>query len=276
VTLEAEKVTEGEKRIRFRIMRNGKPAFNLSGGECSLISFCYFIAKLDDIDTNGKKPIIWIDDPISSLDSNHIYFMYSLIVAKIAKTGNFEQLFVSTHNLDFLKYLRRLNSYQPDANNNPKAVTKQYFFIEREGKLSRIIKMPNYLAKNATEFNYLFAVIYKCSKCETVTDENYDMLYGFGNNARKFLELLLYFQYPDDSEELLPKLKRFFGTEEIPPILMDRMFNEDSHGSSPEKAFKVDIDPETIPVAKKVIEKLSEDKTQFNALLKSIGEPVAP
>ena len=83
VTLEAEEVMEGDKRIRFRIMRNGKPAFNLSQGERSLISFCYFMAKLDDIDTNGRKPLIWIDDPISSLDTNHIYFMYSLIVAKM-------------------------------------------------------------------------------------------------------------------------------------------------------------------------------------------------
>lgn len=273
VSLESEKVEEGEKRIRFRIVRNGKPAYNLSGGECSLISFCYFMAKLDDINSIGKKPIIWIDDPISSLDGNHIYFMYSLIVAILAKTGNFEQLFISTHNLDFLKYLRRLNSYKPDANQKPQAITKQYFFIEREGEQSKIVKMPNYLKDNATEFNYLFSLIYKCSKCVAVTDDNFDMLFGFGNNARKFLELLLYFQYPDDSEDMLQKLKRFFGTEEIPPILINRMFNEDSHGSSLEKASKRDIDPETIPVAKKIIDNLSKDEAQFAAFLKSIGEP---
>lgn len=135
--------------------------------------------------------------------------------------------------------------------------------------------MPSYLAKNATEFNYLFSIIYKCSKCEAVTDENYDMLHGFGNSARKFLELFLYFRYPDDSEELFPKLKRFFETEEISPILMDRMFNEDSHGVSPDRAYNVDIDPETIPVAKKIVEKLREDEDQYKALLKSIGETVA-
>ena len=33
------------------------------------------MAKLDDVTTSGQKPIIWIDDPISSLDSNHIYFI---------------------------------------------------------------------------------------------------------------------------------------------------------------------------------------------------------
>lgn len=127
VSLEAENVTEGEKRIKFQIMRDGKPAYNLSEGECSLISFCYFIAKLDDIETKDKKPIIYIDDPVSSLDSNHIYFVYSLIVATIAKTGNFDQLFVSTHNLDFLKYLKRLKSYELNDKNQMVAVPKQLF-----------------------------------------------------------------------------------------------------------------------------------------------------
>jgi len=66
------------------------------------------MAKLEDIETKGSKPIIWIDDPISSLDSNHIFFVYSLINSEIVAKDDFEQLFVSTHNLDFLKYLKRL------------------------------------------------------------------------------------------------------------------------------------------------------------------------
>ncbi|WP_162867182.1 AAA family ATPase, partial [Klebsiella pneumoniae] len=54
-------------------------------GECSLIAFCYFIAKLEEPDSKGKELIIYIDDPISSLDGNHIFFMFSLIESLIAK-----------------------------------------------------------------------------------------------------------------------------------------------------------------------------------------------
>lgn len=270
VSLEAEKNDE-DKRIKFQIKRAGKPAYNLSEGECSLIAFCYFIAKLDDIETNGKKPIIWIDDPISSLDGNHIYFVYSLIMAKIAKLGMFEQLFISTHNMDFLKYLRRLNSYQPDESGILHPLRKQYFLIERMGTNSEIKKMPKYLEKNATEFNYLFSIIYKCANAESITDDNYDMLYSFGNNARKFLEMYLYFKYPND-EDLSPKMKKFFEPEDVPPILIDRMLNEGSHGGAPERLSEMDIDPETIPVARKIIELLRKDSDQYNAFLKSIGE----
>lgn len=270
VTLEAHKDNDDAKQIKFCIMRNGKPAYNLSEGECSLISFCYFMAKLDDVATSGQKPIIWIDDPISSLDSNHIYFIFSLIVSKIAKTGCFSQLFISTHNLDFLKYLNRLKSYHLDKNGKQTAASKAYFLIERIGNHSSIQALPQYLKSNATEYNYLFSQIYKVSQCVAVTDDNYDMLYSFGNSARKFLEMYLYFKYPTD-EDLLPKLKRFFDPEDVPPILINRLLNEDSHGPTPENSLRTGIDPETIPVAKKILQLLQKDSEQYRAFMESIS-----
>ena len=270
VTLEAHKDNDDAKQIKFCIMRNGKPAYNLSEGECSLISFCYFMAKLDDVATSGQKPIIWIDDPISSLDSNHIYFIFSLTVSKIAKTGCFSQLFISTHNLDFLKYLNRLKSYHLDKNGKQTAASKAYFLIERIGNHSSIQALPQYLKSNATEYNYLFSQIYKVSQCVAVTDDNYDMLYSFGNSARKFLEMYLYFKYPTD-EDLLPKLKRFFDPEDVPPILINRLLNEDSHGPTPENSLRTGIDPETIPVAKKILQLLQKDSEQYSAFMESIS-----
>ena len=265
-----KRLLNDEELVKFCIMRNGKPAYNLSEGECSLISFCYFMAKLDDVATSGQKPIIWIDDPISSLDSNHIYFIFSLIVSKIAKTGCFSQLFISTHNLDFLKYLNRLKSYHLDKNGKQTAASKAYFLIERIGNHSSIQALPQYLKSNATEYNYLFSQIYKVSQCVAVTDDNYDMLYSFGNSARKFLEMYLYFKYPTD-EDLLPKLKRFFDPEDVPPILINRLLNEDSHGPTPENSLRTGIDPETIPVAKKILQLLQKDSEQYSAFMESIS-----
>lgn len=229
------------------------------------------------VSTSGQKPIIWIDDPISSLDSNHIYFIFSLIVSRITKIGCFSQLFLSTHNLDFLKYLVRLNSFKIGNDGNyvlgnngkPQAETKAYFMIERYGNTSTIRSLPKYLKNNATEYNYLFSQIYKVSQCVAVTDDNFDMLYSFGNSARKFLEMYLYFKYPTD-EELLPKLKRFFAPEDVPPILINRLINEDSHGPTPENGLRSGIDPETIPVAQKIIHLLQNDTEQYNAFIQSI------
>lgn len=119
-------------------------------------------------------------------------------------------------------------------------------------------------------YNYLFSQIYKVSQCVAVTDDNYDMLYSFGNSARKFLEMYLYFKYPTD-EDLLPKLKRFFDPEDVPPILINRLLNEDSHGPTPENSLRTGIDPETIPVAKKILQLLQKDSEQYSAFMESIS-----
>ncbi|WP_429373903.1 AAA family ATPase [Paenibacillus sp. DS2015] len=39
-----------------------------------------------------------------------IFFVFGLINSEIIKSGKFKQLFISTHNLDYLKYLKRLLS----------------------------------------------------------------------------------------------------------------------------------------------------------------------
>ena len=59
LTLEAKKEDDpnDSKRIRFEVIRDGKKAYHLSEGECSLLAFCYFLAKLDDVETKNSKPI---------------------------------------------------------------------------------------------------------------------------------------------------------------------------------------------------------------------------
>ncbi|NOI77216.1 AAA family ATPase [Vibrio coralliilyticus] len=262
---------------RFEVTRNDKKAFHLSEGECSLIAFCYFMAKLEDIETKGNQPIIWIDDPISSLDANHIFFVYSLINAEIVtpekyedggetkERDRFKQLFISTHNLDFLKYLKRL----PGALNKKKS---QYFIITRTNQVSNITLMPRYLKDYVTEFNFLFHQIYKCAHAEVECDENHDCYYNFGNNARKFLEAFLYYKYPNASGKD-DKLSRFFGGDGLASSLMDRINNEYSHleGVFERSVSPIDV-PEMKTTASFILRKIEEkDPDQYSALLQSIG-----
>lgn len=266
-----ESDSSGSKKIQFEVIRDGKKAYHLSEGECSLLAFCYFLAKLNDIDTKGSKPIVWIDDPISSLDGNHIFFVYSLLISEIVSKSNFEQLFVSTHNLDFLKYLRRLAGRYLGHDSKMKDYGKAYFVVQRQGSDSTISLMPKYLKEYVTEFNYLFHQIYKCAFIDKVDDHNFTTFYNFGNNARKFLELYLYYKYPDDSADI-EKLERFFGSDKIPAILTDRINNEYSHlsGVFERGATQVEV-PEMKTVAQTILDKLKADDEQYTALLKSIG-----
>lgn len=174
----------GASGVKFQITRGGVPAYHLSEGECSLIAFCYFMARLEAPESSGKDLIVYIDDPISSLDSNHIFFMFSLIETLIAKPSKgadgsnqfrYRQLFISTHNLDFLKYLKKLTAPKNDH---------EYFLVERHGeKSSRLSLMPSHLKDYVTEFNYLFHQIYKCSDRVPSQGDN-EHFYSFGNNLR--------------------------------------------------------------------------------------------
>ncbi len=265
---------------RFEVTRNNTKAFHLSEGECSLIAFCYFMAKLGDIETKGNQPIIWIDDPISSLDANHIFFVYSLINAEIVTPDKYEdngeikdidrynQLFISTHNLDFLKYLKRL----PGALNNK---SSQYFLILRTEKSSLISLMPGYLKDYVTEFNFLFHQIYKCATATLIDDTNHSLYYNFANNTRKFLEVLLYYKYPNainDKEGV--KLFRFFNDSKQTSSLVNRINNEYSHleGIFERGMIPIDI-PEMKSIAEFILNKIKEnDPDQYSALLQSIGE----
>lgn len=280
----------GNATVKFEITRNGKAAYNLSEGECSLIAFCYFMAKLDDPESKGKDLIIYIDDPISSLDSNHIFFMFSLIeslLTKPIKTAGgpnqyrYKQLFISTHNLDFLKYLKRLSiptKKIPAGENKTKSVSDhEHFLIERNGASSNIFPMPSYLKDYITEFHYLFHQIYKC-KDQAAALVSHEPFFGFGNNLRKFLEAFLFFKYPyhDDKNDAFERIKKFFGDEEDTAIaLVNRLSNEFSHlAEIPDRGFKPVEIPEIAKVANYVLDKIYEsDKIQYNALLKSIGEP---
>ena len=268
LTLQAiqdEKNFDGKKKIKFEIIRNGKKAHHLSEGECSLIAFCYFMAKLEDIETKGSKPIIWIDDPISSLDSNHIFFVYSLINSEIVAKKVYEQIFISTHNLDFLKYLKRL----PGALNKNES---KYFIIVRDSDKSSIKLMPRYLKDYVTEFNYLFHQIYLCANANSDDDTQHHLFYNSANNTRKFLEAFLFYKYPNAIEHE-DKLARFFGDDKQASSMTDRINNEFSHlvGLFERSMLPIDI-PEMKKTSEFILKKIEEkDKDQYDALLKSIG-----
>ncbi|MFA9441688.1 AAA family ATPase [Uliginosibacterium sp. sgz301328] len=270
---------EGKATYRFRIMRGEQEAFNLSEGECSLVAFCYYLARLDDVQTHGTKPIIYIDDPISSLDSNHIFFIFSLIESFIARplvgsdgtdlkdaagkpVHRYEQLFISTHNLDFLKYLKRLTP--------PEQVGK--FLISRTATSSSISIMPRYLKSYITELNYLFAEIHTCTD-DANSAASYHSFYNFGNNLRKFLEAFLFFKYPSATVTNDKRLRLFFGHDTSAVAFVTRLTNEHSHLEEFVDRGMVPIDcAEIARTAKFVLAAMkAKDLDQYQHFLSSIN-----
>lgn len=87
----------------FELYRGGKSAKNLSEGEKTAISFAYFITKVEEKGSDTSKSIVYVDDPVSSLDSNHLFSTYSFVKNKLS---NAHQLFISTHNYELFNLLK--------------------------------------------------------------------------------------------------------------------------------------------------------------------------
>lgn len=282
--LRLQAVETEEAACKFEIQRDGSRAYNLSEGECSLVAFCYFIATLEDISAQGKELIIFIDDPISSLDSNHVFFVYSLIESEIASplkdsSGNlikannenqycYHQLFLSTHNLEFLKYLKRLSGAQS------KSRCEQYMIVaESSGSVVR--QMPPYLRQYMTEFNYLFAEICKCAVEGNAVAEPH-CFYNFGNNLRKFLEAFLYFKYPfamQSENDHRTRVAEFFQESGSDSVLVQRLTNELSHLGKFDRGEEPVDHAEVSRMAKFVLEKMKcSDERQYECLLSSVDQ----
>jgi wobble nucleotide-excising tRNase len=91
---------------------------SLSEGEKNFIAFLYFYQLclgVSDLESSEKKKILVIDDPVSSLDSQVLFIVNSLIQHLIARKGRskpegrefkdslLEQVFILTHNIYFHK-----------------------------------------------------------------------------------------------------------------------------------------------------------------------------
>ncbi|MGY6560725.1 MAG: AAA family ATPase [Luteibaculaceae bacterium] len=110
----------------------------LSEGEITFITFLYFLQRAKGGETEesvNEERILVIDDPISSLDSN-VLFVVSTLIKEIIKNvksdvGNIKQIILLTHNVYFHKEV----SYE---GLNRKGEKSQFWILRKNNKVSAI------------------------------------------------------------------------------------------------------------------------------------------
>lgn len=115
-------IGEADEGRHYRIIRaNGEDASrSLSEGEKSFITFLYFYYLIRGAQTSsgitGNRVVVF-DDPISSLDSDILYIVSSLIKGVMeevrSQSSQIKQVFVLTHNVYFHKEVS-YNGKRPD------------------------------------------------------------------------------------------------------------------------------------------------------------------
>lgn len=128
----------------YKIVRqNGEDArHSLSEGERTFITFLYFYHLLKGSDSESgitSNRVVVFDDPVSSLDSDILYIVSSLIRGLIDEvrnnSGQIKQIFVLTHNVYFHKEVT-YNSRRQDVAMNEET----FWIIRKSDPVSRIEK----------------------------------------------------------------------------------------------------------------------------------------
>lgn len=135
-------VPSKEKSNSYQIQReNGELVkHTLSEGEETFISFLYFLQLVkggSDLKEISSKKIVVIDDPISSLDSNILYIVSTMVKGLAHDIKNnrtdVKQLIVLTHNIFFHKEVSYFNG------RNDKCNDVNYWIISKNKNMTNII-----------------------------------------------------------------------------------------------------------------------------------------
>lgn len=258
-------------------------AKNLSEGEKTAIAFSYFITKTAEKEFKLKESIIFIDDPISSLDSNFIYYCFSLI------KNHFEdscQLFISTHNFEFFglvkewfmeKNPKRWEKDKTTGVNKPDV--SSFYMLDTEedgnGRVSCLKELDNTLKKYKSEYHYLFFLL---NEFVDTPDSDYKKYYIIGNIARRFFEIFSNFKIPTTGN---PKSKLDqLQTPSVTATEKDKVYkliNEFSHAADPTRALQHNDKTEAKEAVKTLLKIVEEnDPTHFDILKREVLPPVNP
>ncbi|MFP5248539.1 MAG: AAA family ATPase [Acidobacteriota bacterium] len=207
-----------DKRIRF--IRDGQPATNMSDGERTAIALAYFLVSLGRDGQRLEDQIIFIDDPICSLDANHIYDVAYLLMTSLTAC---RQLFISTHNSEFF------NTIKQEWTDRGKFKREHVaFLIHRDGDgVSQLLGLPAHLAKFRSDYHHVF---YCLRRFQASTSPDVDAYLGCPNLLRRFLEMYLGFRKPT-AKGYLTKLDILFGDESERGAVA-RYVDEGSHSAS--------------------------------------------
>jgi len=174
------KLAKGESGTSYKLIRSDDTdaKATLSEGEKAFVTFLYFYHLLKGSESDSgmtTNRIVVFDDPVSSLDSDILFIVGSLIKGLFeevrAGTGHIKQIFILTHNVYFHKEVT-YNSKRKEV-----AMNEETFWIVRKpGLVSKIDKHPTNPIK--TSYELLWAEVRKKDRSNL----------GIQNALRRILE----------------------------------------------------------------------------------------
>ncbi|MBC6400639.1 MAG: AAA family ATPase [Ekhidna sp.] len=232
----------------------------LSEGEITFITFLYFLQLTKGSTTEENVTddrVLVIDDPISSLDSNVLFIVSSLIINEIIKPirsnqGNIKQLILLTHNVYFHKEVSFIDGRTREIGNT------HYWILRKKNNCSCL---QFYKLENPVQNSYELL-------WQELKNREHNSALTIQNTMRRIIEhyFKLLGKYGDD--DLINKFNT--GQDQEICLSLIRWINDGSH-SIPDDLYleqQDDIIDKYFEVFKKIFEE-TDHIEHFNMMMKN-------
>lgn len=170
-----------DDRGHYKIVRqDGEDASrSLSEGEKTFITFLYFYSLIKGSQTDSditSNRVVVFDDPISSLDSDILYIVSSLIKGVVEdvknQLGQVKQVFVLAHNVYFHKEI----SFHKNRSGNDAMADESFWMVKKQEQSSVVLRCEKNPIRSAYE------LLWEDIKTENISSPNLQ------NTLRRILE----------------------------------------------------------------------------------------
>lgn len=196
---------------KLRVLRNGLIAKGLSAGEKTAIMLVHFFELVAKYSESENRPIVIIDDPVSSLDNEIFHGASTYIWSKLVSTDFVSQSIILTHNFEFFRqWVIQLSSLPKKVKNQYPYEVYQLKSVHRttdQGKVrsseldlwpSRTFTRNNRKKLCSTYHHYFMKLAEAKIQLDSGAslDIKQDATLLFPNVMRRMLEMFLAFKFP--------------------------------------------------------------------------------
>lgn len=258
----------GHKELRlvaedggYKLLRpNGETATELSEGERTAVSFCYFLTQLAAEGRKIQDLVLVIDDPISSLDTAARTYAYSLMTRMTKKCA---QVIVLTHNTSFMNMVKR--EFQNLQRRDETKITTALLSLDCRSagdaseRFTSLVRMHRLLANYESEYHYLFSMVQSAAQ-----EKETDYVFLLPNATRKLLEIFATFCSPGQSSFAGALMDHHDAVKDKVDVrALERLVQIESHGTIDGLGTLPDLTLEeairAAEAAMKFIEEISKD-----------------
>lgn len=286
---------------QYRITRLGRPARDLSAGERTAITLIHFLERVKRAGIRAGKPIVVIDDPVSSLDGGTAMGISTYIWSETVSKDHVEQIFLLTHNFEFFRQwdiqIRGLPGKRGSANKRGYASNCYELTAPHQNVSGNPTRVPEFhfwppsedaRLKVRSAYHHAFiatARAYLALDADPKMEKKLDALLLYPNVLRRMLETFLAFKRPASVGDFTSAMRDigtlleeadYEGDADALRLQLTRFTHSNSHADSPETDVTIDPDEIGATIAAVFTFMNAIDQEHFNGLCEVIGiEPAA-